>query len=139
MEPNQNSYQHPAELPQPQEHGDQQGATANGEAPAAAPERATTPPATPAGQQPLQPVTAVAVPPVQGAPMQAPASAATHSTSALMADDLDLIEKEWVVKAKAIVAKTKDDPYQQNQAMTKVKADYLKKRYNKDLKVNSEN
>lgn len=59
----------------------------------------------------------------------------SHITSDLMADDTDLIEKEWVLKAKAIVAQTKDDPHLQNHEMTKVKADYLKKRYNKDLKV----
>jgi hypothetical protein len=56
----------------------------------------------------------------------------------LIADDADLIEKEWVSKAKAIVEQTKHDPYQQNQAMTKVKAEYLKKRYNKDLKLPAE-
>lgn len=55
--------------------------------------------------------------------------------SAMIADDADLIEKEWVIKAKAIVAQTKDDPHTQNKQMNKVKADYLKKRYNKDLKV----
>lgn len=52
-----------------------------------------------------------------------------------IADDVDLIEKEWVEKAKHIVEQTKHDPYQQNQEMTKMKADYLKKRYNRDLKV----
>lgn len=70
---------------------------------------------------------------------QAPAAAAgqpgSDHTAALMADDADLIEKEWVTKAKAIVMQTKDDPHQQNREMNKVKADYLKKRYNKDLKV----
>ena len=29
-----------------------------------------------------------------------------------MADDADLIEKEWVIKAKEIVERTKHDPYQ---------------------------
>ena len=52
-----------------------------------------------------------------------------------IADDLDLIEKEWVNKAKLIVAKTKDDPRQQTDALHKFKADYIKKRYNKDVKV----
>ena len=53
----------------------------------------------------------------------------------LIADDADLIEKEWVNKAKEIVEKTKADPYQQNKEVNKVKADYLKKRYNKELKL----
>lgn len=52
-----------------------------------------------------------------------------------IADDTDLIEKEWVIKAKHIVAQTAQDPYLQNKEMSKVKADYLKKRYNKDLKL----
>jgi Txe/YoeB family toxin of Txe-Axe toxin-antitoxin module len=51
-----------------------------------------------------------------------------------MADDVDLIEKEWVERAKQIVEQTKHDPYQQNEAMMKMKTDYLKKRYNRDIK-----
>lgn len=50
-----------------------------------------------------------------------------------IADDLDLIEKEWVTKAKTIVAQTKDDPHKQNQQISAVKDDYIKKRYNKEL------
>ena len=53
----------------------------------------------------------------------------------LIADDTDLIEKEWVDKAKQIVAQTSHDPYLQNKEINKVKADYLKKRYNKDVKL----
>jgi hypothetical protein len=56
----------------------------------------------------------------------------------LIADEADLIEKEWVDKAKAIVANTKDDPHLQNKEMSKVKAQYLKTRYNKDLKLSEE-
>jgi hypothetical protein len=56
-------------------------------------------------------------------------------TTGMIADDADLIEKEWVIRAKGIVLQTKDDPHTQNREMNKVKADYLKKRYNKDLKV----
>lgn len=52
-----------------------------------------------------------------------------------VADDVDLIEKEWVQRAKALVAKTKDDPHNQNKEMNKFKADYIKKRYNKEIKV----
>ena len=52
-----------------------------------------------------------------------------------VAGDVDLIEKEWVEKAKHIVDQTKADPHVQNKEMNKVKADYLKKRYNKDIKL----
>lgn len=53
----------------------------------------------------------------------------------IIADDSDLIEKEWVLKAKEIVARTKHDPYQQNKEVERIKADYMKKRYNKDIRV----
>lgn len=53
----------------------------------------------------------------------------------MAADDSDLIEKEWVSKAKEIVEKTKEDPHEQSREISYLKADYLKKRYNKDIKV----
>lgn len=52
-----------------------------------------------------------------------------------IADDGDLIEKEWVDRAKRIVEHTKHDPHLQNKEMNTMKADYLKKRYNKDIKL----
>jgi hypothetical protein len=57
--------------------------------------------------------------------VQAPAGAA----------DNDLIEKEWVLKAKEIVAKTSTDPYTQQKEIEKFKADYMKKRYNKTIRT----
>lgn len=66
-------------------------------------------------------------------PPQASTSGAPH-----IADDTDLIEKEWVIKAKEIVAKTSHDPHLQNREMNKFKADYLKKRYNKDIKLSED-
>lgn len=56
----------------------------------------------------------------------------SDATPVVAADD-DLIEKEWVDKAKAIIVKTKDDPYQRELQVGKLQADYLKKRYGKDL------
>ena len=64
--------------------------------------------------------------------------AAPASSHTLSAADVDLIEKEWVQKAKAIVAATQGDPFLQNKEINKIKADYIKKRYNKDIKVASE-
>ncbi len=49
------------------------------------------------------------------------------------AAESDLIEKEWVVKAKQIVDRTAEDPHLQQQELTRIKAEYLKKRYNRDL------
>lgn len=51
------------------------------------------------------------------------------------ADDTDLIEKEWVEKAKQIVEKTREDPYLQSKEINVFKADYMKKRYNKTVKL----
>lgn len=56
-------------------------------------------------------------------------------TSAPSEATSDLIEKEWVVRAKAIVQQTRSDPHLQTEQLSKFKAEYMKKRYNKDLKV----
>ncbi len=56
------------------------------------------------------------------------------SDTPLVANDDDLIEKEWVDKAKEIVAATKDDPYKREEAASKLQVEYLKKRYGKELK-----
>jgi hypothetical protein len=50
-------------------------------------------------------------------------------------DDNDSLDEEWIQKAKVIVDQTKDDPYQQSREISKVKANYLKTHYNKDIKV----
>ena len=60
------------------------------------------------------------------------------SSNPQIADDADLIEKEWVIKAKEIISRTKQDPYQQNKEVERVKVDYMKKRYNKDIKLTEE-
>lgn len=60
------------------------------------------------------------------------------ATSPQIADDNDLIEKEWVIRAKEIVAQTAHDPHLQNREMNKFKADYLKKRYNKEVKLSED-
>ena len=52
-----------------------------------------------------------------------------------VSDDDDLIEKDWVNKAKAIVERTRDDPYKQSEELTVFKADYMKRRYDKTIKV----
>lgn len=60
-------------------------------------------------------------------------SSSLVSNSPQIADDVDLIEKEWVEKAKEIVEKTKENPYLQNKAISEIKADYIQKRYNKNI------
>lgn len=53
------------------------------------------------------------------------------------AKDVDRIEKVWVDKAKFIIAQTRDDPFLQNSEMSKFKAAYIEKRFNKKLKTDS--
>ncbi len=50
------------------------------------------------------------------------------------ANDTDLIEKEWVDVLQEIVRQTSEDPFSQQMEISKLKADYMKKRYNKDIK-----
>jgi len=56
-----------------------------------------------------------------------------QATYPLIANDDDLIEKEWVDKAKKILADTKDDPYQREKEVGKLQVDYIKKRYGREL------
>lgn len=91
------------------------------------------------------------LPAVQGAPMPNAQAAndQPHSnpaasmpsvppsdTSGGSSDDLD---EEWVNKAKAIVERTKNDPFLESRELNKIKADYLKARHNRDIKVSEDN
>ena len=71
-------------------------------------------------------------------PAQQPHDSPVNSDNPAIADDVDLIEKEWVQKARAIVDKTKDDPHLQNKELNTFKADYMKKRYGKDIKLTND-
>jgi hypothetical protein len=53
-------------------------------------------------------------------------------------EDKDLIPKEWVIKAKRIVERTRSDPFEQSQEFNKLKAEYIKQRYNMVIKVNDQ-
>lgn len=76
---------------------------------------------------------AVAAPVAQPVtPVQAPpAPPASTSTTPLVAADEDLIEKEWVDKAKEIIEQTRDDPFARTQKVNELQRDYLQKRYGK--------
>lgn len=132
---NQNVPQPSFELPSvPAEQNPPIAPDANGESSMSQPEKYLAPPKASgsvqavASQQSGQPL------PQAPQPIN-PASAQQTTVSPVAADDADLIEKEWVVKAKQIVSANREDPYAQTKEMSKFKADYLKKRYNKDLKV----
>ncbi|MBI2592370.1 hypothetical protein HYW36_02750 [Candidatus Saccharibacteria bacterium] len=91
---------------------------------------------TPAVIQPLPviPDVPVAMPAATGQPTTLTPVTSTAS-SKLTAHDTNLIEKQWVDKAKEIVAQTKSDPHKQKAEMSKVKADYIQKRFNKPIKT----
>lgn len=57
------------------------------------------------------------------------------SDDTTIADDGDVIEKEWVDKAKNIVARTHGDPHAKSSQLTFLKKDYMHKRYGKLIKV----
>ncbi len=135
MEPNHNIIGPPTELPQPQEFSSED-ATEYGVA--SAPEKRGLKPTVPANPPVQQTNLPVADDPMAAQPSNAVAvstNGSNTSQGAMIADDTDLIEKEWVIRAKSIVLQTKDDPNLQNKEVNKIKADYMKKRYNKDLKV----
>lgn len=75
--------------------------------------------------------TAVAIA-VPAAPVQAQQDPqATVTATPMVAADEDLIEKEWVDKAKDIITQTKDDPYARTAQVNALQRDYLQKRYGK--------
>lgn len=57
------------------------------------------------------------------------------ATAPIVDDGGDLIEKEWVNRAKQIVARTRDDPYKQSEELTVFRADYMKKHFGKTIKL----
>ncbi|MDO8336566.1 MAG: hypothetical protein Q7T74_07385 [Candidatus Saccharibacteria bacterium] len=64
-------------------------------------------------------------------------SITTQQTPIVAADD-DVIEKEWVNKAKKVISQTKGDPYTQEREVSKLQADYMQKRYGKQVKMPDE-
>lgn len=79
----------------------------------------------------------VVIPLIDPAAVSAPQDPSVQ-TNPTAADDADVIEKEWVEKAKDIVAQTKTDPHQQSAALTTFRHDYMKKRYGKEIKLPEE-
>ncbi len=81
--------------------------------------------------------TATAQPIVPVAPTQPPPGGqASSAATPLVAADEDLIEKEWVDKAKAIIEQTRDDPHARTQKVNELQRDYLQKRYGKVVGTN---
>lgn len=82
-------------------------------------------------------VSAVAIPTLPTPIVQAPngddgTNTLLAGTPTIAADD-DLIEKEWVDKAKKIIVETQNDPHGREEAVSQLQRDYLRKRYGKEL------
>jgi len=122
-------------LPQPSvEQGDSLASAfqPTPEAASAAPEMALGPASPPVTAG----VSSIATQAVPQIPLQPTGSQPAVGASAVAADDnTDELDEEWVNKAKAIVERTKDDPFTESKELSKAKADYLRIRYNKQLKV----
>ncbi|HSX35052.1 MAG TPA: hypothetical protein VLF62_05410 [Candidatus Saccharimonadales bacterium] len=105
-------------------------------APEAASAVAENAPRIPQAAPPLPPMAQV---PAAGQPQAAtgmpPATTAQAPGLVPADDDSDALDEEWVNKAKAIVEQTKADPYIESKELGRAKADYLRIRYNKQIKV----
>lgn len=87
-------------------------------------------------QQTVTPITTAPIPQMPDPIVQA-APQIADDTPSVAADD-DVIEKEWVEKAKKVIAETRHDPFLQEQAVSRLQADYLQKRYGKSVKLPEE-
>ncbi len=73
-------------------------------------------------------------------PFQQQQSDDSHvSSNPVVAEDNDVLEKEWVDKAKQIVAETRNDPREQTNKFVVMRHDYVKKRYGKEMVVSNDN
>lgn len=95
-------------------------------------------PAAPSPAQPIQssvgasPVP-VSAPVTAGVPAQALADAAPPAP----AEEGDsAFDEVWADKARDVVERTHIDPYLESKELSKLKAQYIKARYNKDIKIN---
>lgn len=122
------------ELPTPSIQGESPAAPVSPEISSVTPELNTSAP-------PLQAASSLASNlALPGAPVQQDDFSAVAGTSATTdqpdeAADQQVIEKEWVVRAKKIIAATRENPREQNKQLSEFKAGYMKKRYNKDIKI----
>lgn len=82
-------------------------------------------------QQPA-PVQSIAMPQILPQPVQV-ATDGQSIQAPISANDDDTIEKEWVDRAKQIIAETRDNPRAREKAIGALQRDYLMKRYGKQL------
>lgn len=81
--------------------------------------------------QQAAPMQAIAIPQVPQPAVQVAVDPGISSP--VSANDDDTIEKEWVDRAKQIIAETRDNPRAREKAIGALQRDYLMKRYGKQL------
>ena len=77
----------------------------------------------------------IAMPALPAPVLQAsqPAQGAATDDTPIVANDDDLIEKEWVDKAKKILGETRDDPYRREREISKLQIEYIRRRYGREI------
>ncbi len=73
------------------------------------------------------------LPTVQSDDTGGTAATGSLSDNSLAANDDDLIEKEWVEKAKHILSSTRDDPHRREREISQLQQDYIFKRYGRKI------
>ena len=73
------------------------------------------------------------LPPVPAVAQPVPVLPQDDDDIPITANDDDLIEKEWVDKAKQIITETKDDPYARERAISKLQIEYIRRRYGREI------
>jgi hypothetical protein len=68
-------------------------------------------------------------------PATTPINPASAGSTPAQAADTDTIEPEWVQKTKQIIQATLNDPSEQARQLAALRADYMMKRYNKEIKL----
>lgn len=71
--------------------------------------------------------------PVPPAPTPATPTPDPGVSNPIAANDDDVIEKEWVDRAKQVIIQTKDNPYAREKAIGELQRDYLAKRYGRQV------
>lgn len=102
------------------------------EAPAAVPESA--------GNQPIVPALPLIpddIPAASQPALPVPATDGAVQAAHAAIPDGDHIPEVWIDKTKSVIAQTKQDPYIQKSEVEKIKAEYIQKRFNKQIKVDS--
>ncbi len=84
---------------------------------------------TPVGQHPSAQALAQPVPLPHPVALPSAHGQTSQVKGPAKADDVDVIEKEWVTRAKQVLNHTKHDPYRKSSAINSLKTDYITKRF----------